>query len=346
MRLRKQVINESSYVGGIFTSRMGSDGTYNLAYGMDGIFKVSDNDYLNIKWAQVLDKTLSNKVFSLDPTRLYFNWSRFNQKGLNYNFTWSRSGKDFNPGIGFQMRSDYTHYFGGVGYGWIPGEAYTLQNHQVGLMAIVFTDNRNNSVQSFETDLTYDFRFKSDYSGMISLKHIYENVTDTFSFSRDADVPSGKYGFNQFETHLNSPQTSKFFLGLDIFAGSFYDGNRLTLGTDIGWNIGSTLQLGLRYEHNFLHFKDRDQSFSGGVAGIKALLMLTTKLSMSTFIQYNSAENTVITNFRLRYNPREGNDLYLVFNEGRNTFRDIDSPRLPLFNNRSVLIKYTYTFTL
>ena len=63
--------------------------------------------------------------------------------------------------------------------------------------------------------------------------------------------------------------------------------------------------------------------------------MLTTKLSLSTFIQYNSAENKSASNFRFRYNPREGNDLYIVFNEGRSTYRDIENPRLPLFNNRS-----------
>jgi hypothetical protein len=151
LRLRRQVINESSYVGGILTSRIGTDGSYNLTYGIDGIFKVSDNDYLNVKWAQVLDNSFQNKIFSLDPTRLYFNWSRFNQKGLNYNLTWSRSGKDFDPKIGFQMRSNYTHYFGGIGYGWIPGEASALQSHQVGFSAMAYTDNQDNSAQSFET---------------------------------------------------------------------------------------------------------------------------------------------------------------------------------------------------
>ncbi len=53
----------------------------------------------------------------------------------------------------------------------------------------------------------------------------------------------------------------------------------------------------------------------------------------------------MLTNFRFRYNPREGNDLYIVFNEGRNTYRNIDEPRLPLYNSRSILVKYTYTFT-
>jgi hypothetical protein len=346
LRLRRQVINESSYVGGILTSRMGADGSYNTAYGMDGIFKISENDYLNFKLAQVMDKTSSNKMASLDPTRIFLNWSRFNSKGLNYDFTYSRSGKDFDPKIGFQMRNNYTHYYTGVGYGWIPGEESAIQNHGFRVGAMTFTDNLDNSVQSFESELSYDLGLKSGFSGMFALKHLYENVTDTFSFSKDAYVPSGKYGFNEIEAHLNSPRTNKFVLGFDVFTGSFYDGNRFGFGFEPSWNVGSSLQLGLQYEHNFLKFKNRDQSFNGGVAGFKALVMFTTTTSISTFIQYNSEENAVITNFRFRYNPGEGNDFYIVINEGRNSYRDIENPRLPLYSNRSILLKYTYTFTL
>jgi hypothetical protein len=345
-RLRKQVINENSYVGGILTSRVGTDGSYNTAYGMDGIIKISDNDYLNVKLAQVLDNSSRNRILSLDPTELFFSWSRFTQKGLNYNFTYARNGKDFNPGVGFMARNNYTHYYGGLGYGWIPGEASPLQNHQLGANAISYFDNTDNSAQSFQIGIMYDFNFKTGYSGMFSISHAYENVADTFSFSSEAYVPAGRYGYNQIETHLNSPKTNKFVVGIDFWGGSFYDGNRFTFGLEPSWNIGSSLQLGLKYSHNFLNFSSRDQSFSGGIAGFKALVMINTKLSLSTFIQYNSAENAVISNFRFRFNPREGNDFYIVFNEGRNTYRDIENPRLPLFNNRSVLLKYTYTFTL
>jgi hypothetical protein len=261
LRLRRQVINENSYIGGILTSRIGMDGSYNTAYGMDGIFKMSDNDYLNVKLAQVMDKSYRNNMFSLDPTRIYINWNRFNQKGLNYDFTYSRSGKDFDPKVGFLTRNNYTHYFGGLGYGWIPGEESAIQNHGLRANAMAFTDNLNNSVQTFETELSYDLKFKSNFSGMFALKHIYENVTDTFSFSSDAYVPAGKYGFNQFESHLNSPETNKFVLGMDFFGGSFYDGTRYTFGIEPSWNIGTSLQLGLEYEYNILHFKSRDQSF-------------------------------------------------------------------------------------
>jgi hypothetical protein len=54
----------------------------------------------------------------------------------------------------------------------------------------------------------------------------------------------------------------------------------------------------------------------------------------------------IVSNFRIRYNPREGNDLFLVFNEGRNTDLTRETPQLPVYNVRTVMIKYTYTFNL
>ena len=346
LRLRRQVINENSYVGGIVTSRVGRDGSYNTAYGMDGIFKIWENDYLNIKVAQVMDKTFQNKMASLDPTSLYVSWNRMTQKGLGYDFTFSRSGKDFDPKVGFLTRNNYTFYNAGFGYGWIPGEASAVQDHGFRLMSMAYTDNFNNSLQTVETDLMYVINLKSGYGVMIALKNMFENVTDTFNFSSNAYVPTGKYKFNQIESHINSPMTNPLVVRTDFYGGSFYDGTRYSFGFEPSWNIGSTLQLGLSYNYNILHFSSRNQSFSGGVTGLKALVMFNTKLSISTFIQYNSAENSMLTNFRFRYNPREGNDFYIVFNEGRSTYRDIENPRLPLYNNRSILLKYTYTFTL
>ena len=346
LRMRRQVINENSYVGGIFTTRVGVDGTYNIAYGADGIFKITGNDYLNVKVAQVSGKTSDNKLLSLNATQLYVDWNRFTQKGLNYDFTYSRSGKDFNPGIGFITRNNYANYSGMAGYGWIPGESSAIQSHQIGINAMSYFDNATNSAQSLMAGIMYEFNLKSGYGGMVFINHQYENVSDTFNFSKNTFVPSGQYGFNQFETHLSSPHTNKFVLGIDFIGGSFYDGSIISIGASPSWNLGSALQLGLTYNHNLVKFNNRNQTFRGGITGFKASVMLSTKLSLSTFIQYNNADNNVMTNFRFRYNPREGNDFYIVLNEGRNTYRDVENPRLPLYNNRSLLLKYTYTFTL
>jgi hypothetical protein len=73
---------------------------------------------------------------------------------------------------------------------------------------------------------------------------------------------------------------------------------------------------------------------------------LDTRISASAFAQYSSALEGIVTNVRLRYNPREGNDLYLVYNEGFNTSRFESVPPLPLSSARMLLVKYVHTFAM
>lgn len=346
LRLRRQVINRNSYVGGIFTSRLGIDGSYSTSYGVDGIFRVLKNDYINVKLAQVMAKTNSNKPLSLDPTRIFLNWKRYNDKGLGYDFTYTRSGKDFKPAMGFQQRKDYSFYAGNLQYGWIPGESSLLMNHKFELNEELYFSNSANETQTSETELAYKFNLKSGFNGMAAITSSYENIDKEFNLSEDASVPVGKYNFLQFQTHLHTSASKRLMMNLDAFAGGFYDGNRFTVGVEPVWNIGSSLQLSLAYEYNQVKFPARNQDFTGNIARFKTQIMFTTALSVSAFVQYNSVENDFSSNIRFRYNPREGNDFYIVFNEERNTYRKIEDPWLPVFNNRSVLLKYTYTFIL
>ena len=66
--------------------------------------------------------------------------------------------------------------------------------------------------------------------------------------------------------------------------------------------------------------------------------MFNTRLSVSTFIQHNTAEHDILTNFRIRYNPSEGNDFYIMYNEGRNTSLTREEPNLPVYSSRSLMM--------
>jgi hypothetical protein len=74
--------------------------------------------------------------------------------------------------------------------------------------------------------------------------------------------------------------------------------------------------------------------------------MLSTKFSTGAFIQYSSEAKAVIGNIRFRYNPREGVDLYLVYDETLNSGRGGLIPVPPFSSGRTVMVKYSYTFSL
>ncbi|MBW6500573.1 MAG: hypothetical protein K0B05_04185, partial [Bacteroidales bacterium] len=79
LRLKRSVFNHNSFIGGIFTSRLGMNGTYNIAYGLDGQFRVKGNDYLILRMAQSLEDESDKKILELTPAKLLFQWQRRNQ---------------------------------------------------------------------------------------------------------------------------------------------------------------------------------------------------------------------------------------------------------------------------
>jgi hypothetical protein len=346
LRMRRQVINENSYIGGIITSRVGSDGSYNLVYGLDGIFRLFGDDYLDIKWAQTFETGNKNNPLSMDPAKFRIQWERRNDKGFAYTFSVSHSGTDFNPGIGFEMRNDYNGTWNIIQWGWLPGTKSKLQSHKVFVRFKANTRVLDNSLESAAVEPGWTFQSKSFFQGNFRFRYLTEDLSEDFEFSDDAIIPAGRYHFITSQLMLSTPMSSPFYILNLIDAGQFYDGSRISFNIEPTWSISSSLALSGTYQFNYLSFPARAQSFNAYIGRFKILYVLNTKITFSAFIQYNSDVDAISTNFRFRYNPREGNDLYLVFNEGRNTDLNREVPALSPVSNRNIMIKYTYTFRL
>jgi len=346
IQLRRQIINPYSYIGGMVTSRIGNKDSWNTAYGIDGIFRLFGDDYLILKWAQSFEDGKENQVASFEPSKIYVTWNRRSNKGIGYNLSYSRSGDDFNPGIGYQRRYNYTRFGDRVQYKWFPGETSRLQNHQAFIEGFTFLHNNDWEVESSQTGFGWQFETRTNSAGSIAVKQFKEDVTKLFPISDDTDVPTGKYTFYGLELTYDLHRGSPINIGTIINVGSFYDGRRISISLTPVANISAHLQLEGMYQINRVEFPERNQKFTGHIGRLKVSAFLNSKLSLVSLAQYNSAVNKIITNIRFRYNPREGHDLYIVYDEGLNTYRDREIPELPLSNIRTLMLKYTYTFII
>jgi hypothetical protein len=346
MRFRRQVFNENSYIGAGFTSRLGTNGHYNVGYGLDGIFRLFGQDYLDMKFAQTYETGVVTSNF-LKPTRIAIDWTRRSAKGLGYSMGYSYSGLNFNPGIGFEMLDDY--YSGRISilYGWIPRENSKLYSHRIEYWTRYSEYISDGTLMSYSNTIGWEFTTKNQWQGYGSIVHSKENLKDSLILIEDeAFVLPGKYEFVNFMGMLSTPASSAFFLMLMTEAGQFYDGWRFSIRLQPTWNISKHFELGGTYGFDHVNFEGREMKMTNHILGIKTLYMLNTKLSVNAFIQYNTAEHSVFSNLRLRYNPKEGNDFYIVFDEGRNTSLTREEPNLPVYSTRAIMVKYTYTFNL
>jgi hypothetical protein len=343
-RVKKRAFNEYSYLGGMLTTRLGVDGTYNIGYGLDGVVRVFGDDYLTIRLAQTLHDSAENNPLSMDPTSFTVDWERRKQEGLSYSAGLTYSGTDFDPGIGFEMIDDFIASAPSLQYTWISPDESWLQSHNIRYFNYFFYRIPEYSLMMYSLNPTWSFSSKNSWMGSIGPVYRIDQLEEDFELSDSVTVPVGRYKYLSGELMLQTPGTSSFYTIFMFEGGGYFDGYKLSPSIQPKWNIGASVELGGLYQLDLIRFPDRQESLNNHIAGLRALYMFSTKLSFSAFVQYNSAINKVLSNVRFRYNPKEGTDLFVVFNEGRNTYLEREVPNLPEYDVRNITVKFTYTF--
>ncbi|MEX0821848.1 MAG: DUF5916 domain-containing protein [Rhodothermales bacterium] len=342
LRIKRRAFNPYSYVGSMITSRIGIDGSYNAAYGLDGVVRVVGDEYLSLQWAQTFDDAAGEA--DIHSGRLSASFERRDRDGFAYasNLIWS--GADFNPGVGFIRREDFTQVQQTLAYGWLPGASSPYSFHGFEVTGDVFLRNDDNDVETAQGTGSWGFTSKANATGEIAGSAIYENLLLPFSLSSDAHVPAGEYTFYQGALSYRLSRNRLIRTGVELEAGTFFDGAQVSAGVSPAWNVSPHLELEAMYDRVWIRFPDRDQRFDSHLAQLRVTTSINTQLSTVIYVQYNSANQALTTNARFRYNIREGNDLWIVYNEGVNTDRHRYDPAPPVSDSRAVLVKYTHTF--
>ncbi|HIF06202.1 MAG TPA: hypothetical protein EYQ64_04435 [Gemmatimonadetes bacterium] len=159
-------------------------------------------------------------------------------------------------------------------------------------------------------------------------------------------MPVGSYWFTDAGLNYRAPGGALFRPSLTLTAGQFYDGTRISGTFTPAWSVSRHLTLSGTYGYNPVRYKERDQEFTSHLTRARIDLTFTTVTSASAFAQYNTADDVVGWNVRFRYNPSEGTDFYLVWDEALNADRFDRFPVAPLSQGRRLLVKYAKTFTL
>ena len=344
LRAKSQIFNPTSDAGILITNRVGIDGSYNTAYGLDASINFSGQDFLNIRWAQTFDGDVENNTpFSLDPSFLKIWLTRNVNRGFSYGLSGSFAGKNFNPGLGFQQRENYLRFGNRTQYTFAP-ENSKIFRHGFDSGGVAHWNKETKEIESLSWRMGWNIFWNNNMSLRASYRPRIENLPESFDLSDEVTIPAGRHDFGSTQIEFTSPGTNSFFTSIGFETGTLYDGDYSKIEIAPNWAVNSSLELTATYEYNNADYEQRNQYFRAHLLGIKALYMFSTSTSVAAFVQYNSLDATYGGNFRFRYNPSEGNDLYIVYNDDLNIRRDRFEPELPFSNQRQILVKYSYTF--
>ena len=349
LRLQRPVLDEGSYVGGLFTSRTDRAGTHNLVLGLDADLHLGGSHFVGLQAAGSLDRTGTGRDAAEGAMATVVVQRRIN-RGLSFGSSLSHIGADFRPGVGFVRRTGLNRLGHRTQYTWFPEAGGRLQNHSLAHRFDFLWDDRFRKLETNTTSLSWDARFRR--GGSLRAEGDYtRDVLDRGFVVGGLPVPQGTWAFASGSLRVESPPGSDVRISGGIEGGGYYGGRRLGGSTEVAWTPGPRLTLALENELNRIDLPSgrRDVLISRIRVGTAA----RSDLTLQAFVQYNSNGQVVTPNIRIRYNPREGSDLFLVYNEALNTDLlpgdpllggDPRLPGLPRSQFRSVQLKYTYTF--
>jgi len=355
IRLKKQILNPKSYVGSIYTHRLGLDGTQNMVLGFDIDYNVKNEGFIQFKIAQTIDNTTGYNQSLLGSTGFISRLTvdRRSSLGWFYRFMFNYTGEDFEPGIGFVRTTNTADYYASTGYGWIAPESSAIERHRVQI--------RNYSIQSYEgfnlrsrfVNFSWNTNFKLAGSLDSELVYRQEHLLDDEDFyllSR-IYIPVNDYGFFEWGINYSSPEQFKIRSSISSSIAQIYDGTIREMSINPQFRINVYVDFSLDYRISKLDFpviEGRDiTTFTVHQSSFKAAYALNRKFSVNAFIQTSNVSEKIGANIRLRYNFREGQDFWLVINQSGTqpwANRYDNGLRLPSYDQRSILVKYTHTF--
>ena len=123
---------------------------------------------------------------------------------------------------------------------------------------------------------------------MSALAYGKEGVLEEYELAKNVTIPVGKYSATNIMAMVSSPYSKPLSMNLTLNGGEYYDGNMMAITAMPVFNISSSLQISGTYSFNKINFDSRNQQLISHIARLKVMYMFSTKLSLSSFVQYNS----------------------------------------------------------
>ncbi len=309
MRAKYDLYEQSSF-GTFFANKVSNNG-FNRTFGAD--LNLQTNKFLGDKnlnfTARIAKVDEKNGHPNSWAVRVFLDYPNdLIDQFMAYGFI----QKNFNPEMGFMSRTG------------IQNASYNLRVtpridfHQIKKLkftpieSFVELDKDNNLLTADLQFSPFGFTTVQGDEFEFNIKRIFDNVQEDFDLFDNNFIRVGRYWFTSYKLSLNTARTRQFYGGFNFEAGDFYNGTIKTFGQNITFVLNSHLSLSADYLINNISLPESE--FTTKEIGGRILYDISTQLNSSLFAQWNNQSNELNINYRIKWEPKIGANLFFVIN--------------------------------
>ena len=334
VRLKRDLFRRSS-IGALYTRRsmMANGSGEAQTFGLDGAFSFFQNLHFATYWA-----TSRNPNVTKDDTsyraQMFYNADRW---GLQVDRL--MVGDNFDPQVGFIPRDDFAKTRLFARFSPRPRKRFRRFRKFTYQGAIDYYEDGRGNPDTRTQQLEFNADFASSEKFTIRYDDSFERLDRPFAIATGVRLPVGDYNYRKLTTEFQVGQQRLASGTWWLETGSFYDGDRRAFGyrsPRVKLNEHVYLEPGFSINKVTLP----QGNFTAKLASTRATYTFTPAMFVSGLVQYNSSNNSLSTNVRLRWEYQPGSELFVVYNDGRDTTGD----RTAMLQNRAFIIKINRLF--
>ena len=328
-RVKKNLM-ESSWIGGIFTNRDSTvQGDYNRLFGLDARFRLFQRLELG---SYILKSTTPGESGGDQARQLEAAW-------LDSDFTiaasYHETQQNFNPEVGFIRRRNIEKTSGNVS--WRPRlESNDRIRNLTFSTGIDYYANNDGEIETREQTLGTGIDFYGGSAIDLEATRTFDRLTRDFAIRSDITIPTGDYNYDSYSIRYNSNRSRKVSGNVQYQFGEFWDGRRESASLGVALKPNPHLNFDLDYSRNQVRLSNG--SFNTNLVGARLLYSFTTRMFLNAFLQYNTDARQFSSNVRFHIIHHPLSDLYVVFNERRDT-------QTGQVLDRALVVKFTQLFS-
>ncbi len=308
----KRNFRDTSWVGGLFTSRTSAvPGDTNRVYGADAYFRFYDRLEFD---AYLLGSDTPGRAGRNQARRFQTAWR---DDELRITAQFNEVQENFNPEIGFVRRGNMAEYAGE--FLWLPLlDDDVVRNLTVGVRSNYIAGSTSGEIETRVHEAEAGVSFENSASLGFTVSRTLDRLVAPTRI-RGIRIPEGDYEYQRYAAAAQSNNARRVSGGVRYEWGEFWDGGIRSMRGAVTLRPNRHVNLELVYDRSRVELSGR--SSTSDLAGARFLYAFTPRAFLNAFFQYNGATDEFSSNIRFNLRYRALSDIYVVYNDRRDTRR-------------------------
>jgi hypothetical protein len=242
-------------------------------------------------------------------------------------------GQNFNPEMGFVRRPDVRRTLAEFRFSPRPQSIQSVRRFWW-LGSVDYFEAAAGQLESREQRGEFAIEFSNADRFSLTLTDVYEFIPRPFRIGGEVTLPVGGYNWQNARLGYNVSPQRRLAANLAVEYGTFYNGHRAAFSASRGRAaFGPHFAVEPNYSLNRIDLVQGE--FTTHLLGSRFIATMTPRMFVSALVQYNTSNNSASANVRLRWEYQPGSELFVVYNDDRDT----RASGFPELTTRSFIVK-------